>query len=83
MMCADGCTMKICCLARLSDPTIAGCTIPEYTEGKIRRQEVIVWHRIREDKNGSDKQRGRNRGTKGKIGTKCSERGFDFSKSGD
>ena len=51
MMCADGCQMKICCLARLSDPTIIGCTIPEYTAGKIQRQEVIVWHRIREDKN--------------------------------
>ena len=51
MMCADGCPMKLCCLARLSDPTIVGCTIPEYTAGKIRRQEVVVWHRIREDKN--------------------------------
>ena len=51
MMCAKPCPMKICCLARLSDPTIVGCTIPEYTAGKIRRQEVIVWHRIREDKN--------------------------------
>ena len=49
-MCADGCPMKICCLARLSDPTIVGCTIPEYTDGKIRRQEVVVWHRVREDK---------------------------------
>ena len=51
MMCADGCPIKVYCLARLSDPTIIGCTIPEYTAGKIRRQEVIVWHRIREDKN--------------------------------
>lgn len=49
MMCAKPCPMKICCLARLSDPTIIGCTIPEYTAGKIRRQEIIVWHRIRED----------------------------------
>ena len=51
MMCAKPCPMKICCLARLSDPTIIGCTIPEYTAGKILLQEVIVWHRIREDKN--------------------------------
>ena len=51
MMGADGCPMKICCLARLSDPTIVGCTIPEYTAGKIRLQEVIVWHGIKEDKN--------------------------------
>lgn len=51
MMCTVPCPMKICCLARLSDPTIAGCTIPEFTAGKIRLQEVIVWHRIREDKN--------------------------------
>lgn len=61
MMCADGCPMKIFCLARLSDPTIVGCTIPEYTEGKVQRQEVIVWHRIKEDKNGSDKQTGGDR----------------------
>ena len=58
MMCATPCPMKICCLARLSDPTICGCTIPEFTEGKIRLQEVIVWHRIREVQNGSDKRRG-------------------------
>ena len=51
MMCADGCPIKVYCLARLSDPTIVGCTIPEYTAGKIRRQEVVVWHRIKEDKN--------------------------------
>lgn len=51
MMCAKPCPMKVYCLARLSDPTIIGCTIPEYTEEKIRRQEVVVWHRIREDKN--------------------------------
>ena len=51
MMCTKPCPMKICCLARLSDPTIVGCTIPEYAAGKIRRQEVIVWHRIKEDKN--------------------------------
>ena len=52
MMCADGCPIKVCCLARLSDPTIVGCTIPEYTAGKVRLQEVIVWHgvKIREDK---------------------------------
>ena len=56
MMCTTPCPMKICCLARLSDPTIVGCTVPEYTEGKIRRREVIVWHGIREDKNGSDRQ---------------------------
>ena len=51
MMCAKPCPMKICCLARLSDPTIIGCTIPEYTAGKIRRQEVIVYHGIKEGKN--------------------------------
>ena len=51
MMCADGCPMKICCLARLSDPTIVGCSVPEYVAGKVRRDEIIVWHRIREDKN--------------------------------
>ena len=51
MMCADGCPIKIYCLARLSDPTIVGCTIPEYTAGKIRLQEVVVWHGIKEDKN--------------------------------
>lgn len=51
MMCTTPCPMKVCCLARLSDPTIIGCTVPEYTAGKVRRQEVIVWHRIKEDKN--------------------------------
>ena len=60
MMCTKPCPMKICCLARLSDPTIVGCTVPEYTAGKIRRQEVVVWHRIREGKNGSDKHTVRN-----------------------
>ena len=51
MMCAKPCPMKVCCLARLSDPTIVGCMIPEYTVGKVRRQDVVVWHRIREGKN--------------------------------
>ena len=55
MMCTTPCPIKPYCLARLSDPTIVGCTVPEYTAGKIRRQEVIVWHGIREDKN--DKRR--------------------------
>lgn len=54
MMCADGCPMKVCCLARLSDPTIIGCTMPEFTEGKIRLREVIVWHGIREARNRED-----------------------------
>ena len=62
MMCADGCPMKICCLARLSDPTIIGCTIPEFTDGKIRLQEVIVWHRIREDKNDTGRSNQTRRG---------------------
>lgn len=61
MMCAKPCPMKICCLARLADPTIIGCTIPEYTEGKVRRQEVVVWHGIKEVQNGSDRQRSGNR----------------------
>ena len=51
MMCADGCPMKICCLARLSDPTIVGCSVPEYVAGKVRREEIIVYHGIREGKN--------------------------------
>lgn len=58
MMCAKPCPMKICCLARLADPTIVGCTIPEYTEGKIRRWDVVVYHGIKEVQNGSDKHRG-------------------------
>jgi hypothetical protein len=62
MMCADGCPIKVCCLARLSDPTIIGCTIPEYTAGKIRRQEVVVWHRIREDKNDTGRSNQTRRG---------------------
>ena len=61
MMCTTPCPMKICCLARLADPTIIGCTIPEYTEGRVRRQDVIVWHRIKEVRNDPDKQRGGNR----------------------
>ena len=57
MMCKTPCPMKPYCLARLSDPTICGCTIPEFTEGKVRLQEVIVWHGIKEVQNGSDRQR--------------------------
>ena len=57
MMCTKPCPMKPYCLARLSDPTIIGCTIPEYTAGKVRRWDVVVYHGIREVQNGSDKRR--------------------------
>ena len=60
MMCAKPCPMKACCLARLGDPTIVGCSVPEYMAGKVRREEIIVWHGIREVQNGYDKQRARN-----------------------
>ena len=51
MMELKPCPLKLYCLPHLNDETIVGCTVPEYTAGKVRRQEVVVWHRIKEDKN--------------------------------
>ena len=51
MMCADKCPLKLYCLPRLNDPSIIGCTVPEYKAGQISRAGIVVWHRIREDKN--------------------------------
>ena len=51
MMCADKCPLKMYCLPHLNDETIVGCTVPEYKAGQISRADIVVWHRIREDKN--------------------------------
>lgn len=36
------------CLVRLSDPTITGCGIPLWEAGLIKRQDIMVEHRVME-----------------------------------
>lgn len=44
----DGyCPMILICLARLSDPTITGCGVPLWADGKISKQEIMVEHTVR------------------------------------
>ncbi len=40
------CPMLPYCLARLTDPTITGCGIPLYEAGLIKRQDIMVEHRV-------------------------------------
>lgn len=62
MMCADGCPLKLYCLPHLNDHSIIGCTVPEYKAGQISRAGIVVWHRIREDKNDAGRSNQTRRG---------------------
>lgn len=44
----DGyCPMILICLTRLSDPTITGCGVPLWVDGKISEQDIMVEHTVR------------------------------------
>ena len=53
----ESCPTLVYCLARLSDPTITGCGMPLYEAGLIRREEILVMHTVREEReNDRDKR---------------------------
>ena len=44
------CPFRATCLARLNDPTIVACGVPLWYAGIIRRDEVVVEHAVRVEK---------------------------------